>query len=76
MRSSQPGGPDDDEDGPRECFGDEYTVEADDTCNSIAEAHSLAFHRFLAENSLDPKCETLSEGGNVCIGLPCKLQEV
>lgn len=61
----------------RSCRGKNYTIAAGDTCESIAAANSLAFDRFLSENSLDPECETLpKEGGTVCIGESCKLQEL
>ncbi|KAM0669445.1 hypothetical protein ACQRIU_003007 [Beauveria bassiana] len=60
----------------RQCLGKNYTVTADDSCKSIAASNSLAIDRFLSENNLDSKCETLKVGDKVCIGSSCKLQEV
>ncbi|KAM3527433.1 hypothetical protein NHJ13051_002971 [Beauveria bassiana] len=37
---------------------------------------TLAIDRFLSENNLDSKCETLKVGDKVCIGSSCKLQEI
>ncbi|KAM3525033.1 hypothetical protein MY4038_007477, partial [Beauveria bassiana] len=62
--------------GPTQCLGKNYTVTADDSCKSIAARNSLAIDRFLSENNLDSKCETLKVGDKVCIGSSCKLQEV
>ncbi|KAJ4154102.1 hypothetical protein LMH87_010565 [Akanthomyces muscarius] len=60
----------------RQCLGKNYTVTASDTCKSIAASNNIAIDRFLSENNLDAKCETLKTGDKVCIGSSCKLQEV
>lgn len=60
----------------RACRGTNYTVQAGDSCKSIAADHSLAIDRFLEDNSIDFQCASLKEGAKVCIGKSCLLHEV
>jgi len=58
------------------CTGKLYTVAAGDTCKSIAAANSLALDRFISENSIDYKCNSLVAGRTVCIGDSCSLHTI
>lgn len=60
----------------RQCSGIEYVVSSGDSCESIAAKNSLAVDRFLADNSIDFKCTSLSIGSSVCIQDSCKLHTV
>lgn len=60
----------------RTCRGTNYTVQAGDSCKSIAADNGLAIDRFLADNSIDFQCKSLTEGSTVCIGKSCLLHEV
>lgn len=58
------------------CLGTNYTVKPGDTCESITDANGLATDRFLAANSIDVKCQSLSEGSTVCLDGKCMLHKV
>ncbi|KAJ5701324.1 hypothetical protein N7488_008872 [Penicillium malachiteum] len=58
------------------CTGTTYTLESDDTCESISSAHSIAIDRFITENHLDSNCTTLNTGDDVCLSASCTLYEV
>jgi hypothetical protein len=56
--------------------GTEYTVQREDSCESIANAKSMAIDNLLYLNDLDYKCETLTVGSKLCIRDACKLHKV
>ncbi|CAG8067732.1 unnamed protein product [Penicillium nalgiovense] len=58
------------------CSGDSYTVGKDDTCTSIAEANSIPYGTFLADNGIDQNCTTLKTGSEVCLSPACTLYKV
>lgn len=58
------------------CTGNLYTVGADDTCDSIAKANSLATDRFISVNNLDYNCSSLVAGNRVCVEGSCALYEI
>jgi hypothetical protein len=58
------------------CLGANYTVAGGDTCESIAAANGLAIDRFLDDNSIDFRCQSLEVGSSVCLGLKCRLGAV
>ncbi|OGE49080.1 hypothetical protein PENARI_c023G09001 [Penicillium arizonense] len=58
------------------CNGDSFTVSKDDTCKSIAEANSIPYGTFLADNGIDQNCTTLKTGSEVCLSPACTLYTV
>jgi hypothetical protein len=58
------------------CSGTPYTVQAGDTCDSIAAANDIATDRFLTQNNLDYNCTTLVVGNGVCLGPSCALYQI
>ncbi|EPE27579.1 LysM [Glarea lozoyensis ATCC 20868] len=60
----------------RRCSGSEYVVGGGDSCESIAARNGLAIDRFLADNSIDFKCSSLTAGSSVCIQDSCKLHTI
>jgi hypothetical protein len=58
------------------CSGHSYTVGKDDTCKSIAEANSISYGTFLADNGIDQNCTTLKAGSEVCLSPSCALYKV
>ncbi|KPM43204.1 hypothetical protein AK830_g3331 [Neonectria ditissima] len=60
----------------KKCRGTSYTVKADDNCTTIADSFGVAIDRFLTENGIDAKCQSLEKGDSICIGLACDLHKV
>lgn len=58
------------------CTGTLYQVTAEDTCDSIAKANSIATDRFISANNLDYNCTSLAAGNQVCLGASCALYEI
>lgn len=58
------------------CSGTKYTVGAQDTCQSISVAKSIAIDRLIIDNNLDYNCTTLKAGNTLCLGATCALQTV
>ncbi|KAJ2972029.1 hypothetical protein NUW58_g9268 [Xylaria curta] len=56
--------------------GTDYKVKSGDSCESIAQANSMAIDKLLYLNGLDFKCETLTVGSSLCIKDSCKLYKV
>lgn len=59
------------------CYGGcYYTVEENDTCDSISYDQGVSYDHFIYQNGLDRNCKTLSAGREVCVGSPCALYVV
>ena len=58
------------------CTGKTYTVQAGDSCASIAKAQSMSSDRLVDVNYLDFGCTTLVQGMKLCIQDTCKLTTV
>ncbi|KAK9775005.1 putative LysM domain-containing protein [Seiridium cardinale] len=56
--------------------GEYYEVQANDTCESVADDFAVALDRFLYQNSLDFRCTSLPVGAKVCIQECCTLHKV
>ncbi|KAF6233163.1 hypothetical protein HO173_008707 [Letharia columbiana] len=60
----------------RNCTGKKYTIKANDTCQSISQANSIATDRLIAANNIDYNCSSLIPGATLCLGPSCALQKV
>lgn len=58
------------------CTGTVYTVQTDDTCDSISLSNSIATDRFLTQNNLDYNCSNLVVRNQVCLGASCALYQI
>ena len=58
------------------CMGDTYTISADNNCESVSQATSMATDRLITENGLDYQCTTLKVGNQLCIQDTCLLSEI
>ncbi|KAK4682659.1 hypothetical protein QC764_0021480 [Podospora pseudoanserina] len=53
-----------------------YTVQAGDTCDSIAVTRGVSTHSVVKAGGTDPDCTTLQVGVKLCLPEPCKLYRV
>ncbi|PPQ88423.1 hypothetical protein CVT25_011225 [Psilocybe cyanescens] len=59
------------------CVFGSYTVESGDTCQSIAQGHSLSYDQFVSINGLDINCTSLPPPGQqICLSGSCTLYTV
>uniref|UniRef100_A0A8H7XIN7 LysM domain-containing protein n=1 Tax=Psilocybe cubensis TaxID=181762 RepID=A0A8H7XIN7_PSICU len=59
------------------CVFSTYTVQNGDTCQSIAQSHSLSYDQLISVNGLDVNCTTLPAGGQpICLPGSCTLYTV
>lgn len=58
------------------CTGTRYTVAAQDTCQSISKAKSIAIDWLISSNNLDYDCSSLTAGTTLCLGPTCALQTI
>ena len=58
------------------CTGTPYTVKTGDTCQTIAQANSIATDRFITDNHLDYNCTAIAAGQQVCIPQSCLLYQI
>ncbi|KAH8679455.1 hypothetical protein BGZ61DRAFT_396391 [Ilyonectria robusta] len=59
------------------CSGEEYTIQAEDTCRSISKAKDLATAWMLYDNDLQAFCASFPEAGEkICIVNQCKTYTI
>lgn len=59
------------------CSGEEYTIQAEDTCQSISKAKELATAWMLYDNDLQAFCASFPEAGEkICIVNQCKTYTI
>ncbi|KAK2742840.1 hypothetical protein FQN57_005131 [Myotisia sp. PD_48] len=63
---------------PRPICANQYTVQLNDTCNSIAEAKNISTYSLIRPNGLSGDCSNLKPGASICLSDSCRthfLQE-